>query len=71
MMLSLGGIVIGLLGAAAFTRYLEGMLFNVSPLDPSTFITVSFMFAAVAMRASYLPVRRAMRVDPCIGLRRE
>jgi len=68
-------IVIGLgagLAAAVFaTRYLEGLLFGLTPLDPKTFASVAFIFATVALIASYLPARRAMVVDPALTLRSE
>jgi putative ABC transport system permease protein len=65
------GIVLGLTGAAAVTRYLQGMLFGVTPLDPSTFVAVSLMFLLVATVASYVPARRATKVDPLVALRCE
>jgi predicted permease len=65
------GMFLGLAGAAAVTRYLEKMLFGLSPLDPTTFIAVSMVFGLVAMLASYIPARRATRVDPLVALRCE
>jgi predicted permease len=65
------GIAAGLAGAAASSRYLQGMLFGLTPLDPATFVTVSMVFAAVALLAAYVPARRATKVDPMIALRRE
>jgi predicted permease len=65
------GIVFGLAGAAAVTRYLEGMLYGLTPLDAATFLTVSLMFAAVVMLAAFIPARRATKVDPLIALRCE
>ena len=65
------GTVAGVLLAAAATRYLEGMLFGLTPLDPSTFIVVVVTFAAVATLAAYVPARRATRVDPVVALRGE
>jgi ABC-type antimicrobial peptide transport system permease subunit len=53
------GAAIGLLGAAAVTRYLESMLFELTPLDPSTFAAVAMLFLLVALLASYLPAARA------------
>jgi putative ABC transport system permease protein len=67
----LTGYVGGLAGAAAVTRYLEVLLFGLTPLDPSTFVAVTVMFAAVAMLASYVPARRATKVDPLVALRCE
>ena len=63
------GAAVGLLGAAAVTRYLESMLFEVTPLDPSTFVAVAVLFLLVALLASYLPAARASRVDPLVALR--
>ena len=65
------GVLCGLAGAAALTHYLEGMLFDLTPLDPLTFTTVAVLFAVVALLASYVPARRATRVDPLVALRTE
>ena len=65
------GIVVGVAGAAAVTRYLERMLFRVTPLDLPTFIAVPLLFAAVACVAAYIPARAATRVDPVVALRLE
>jgi putative ABC transport system permease protein len=71
LMLTAVGIVIGLVGAAAVTQYLDGMLFGVQPLDLTTFVAVSIVFAATATLAAFLPARRATRVDPLVALRYE
>jgi predicted permease len=65
------GVAAGLIAAAALTRSLLGMLFGVTPLDPTTFIAVSVAFALVTALASYVPARRAAKVDPLIALRYE
>jgi predicted permease len=65
------GMVLGLAAAAAGSRYLSGMIYGVSPLDPVTFLLVLVAFLLVAACASYLPARRAMNVDPLIALRQE
>ncbi|HYN09630.1 MAG TPA: ABC transporter permease [Vicinamibacterales bacterium] len=65
------GIGIGLAGATALTRYIEGMLYDVKPLDPVTYVAVVALFAAVTSIASYLPARRATRIDPLTALRYE
>jgi predicted permease len=65
------GIIIGLAGAAAVTQLLTSMLFGVKPSDPLTYATVIALLVGVALLASYIPARRAMRVDPMIALRYE
>jgi putative ABC transport system permease protein len=69
--LTIIGLGLGLAGAAAVTRYLEGLLFGLTPLDPVTFGAVTVLFAAIATVASYVPARRAATVDPLIALRCE
>ncbi len=63
------GIALGLAGATATTRYLRGMLFGITPLDPGTFIAVAVMFAIVAAVAAAIPAHRATKVDPLVALR--
>jgi len=65
------GAAIGLVGAAVVTRYLRSMLFELSPLDPSTFVAVPVLFLLVALLAAYLPAARASRVDPLVALRHD
>jgi putative ABC transport system permease protein len=65
------GVTAGVLGALGLTRYLEGMLYGITPLDAATYVVVAAAFAAVAALASYLPARRATRVDPLVALRYE
>jgi predicted permease len=71
MLLALAGIVVGLTLGAALTRLLSNQLYNLSPTDPLTFTSVSLFLMAVALVASYIPARRAMRVDPMVVLRYE
>ena len=65
------GISLGLFGAVGATRYLEAMLFGLTPLDLPTYAVVAFVFAAVAMLSSYVPARRATKVNPLVALRFE
>jgi predicted permease len=65
------GIGLGLGAALGLTRLMSALLYRVSVTDPATFIAGPVLFAAVALAASYLPARRAMRVDPAIALRAE
>jgi len=69
--LTLLGVGIGLAGAFALVRFLASLLFGVSTYDPLTFVSVPLLLAAVAMAASYVPARRAVRVDPLVALRYE
>jgi putative ABC transport system permease protein len=71
MRLTLIGVTAGLLGAAVMTRLLRGLLFEVTPADPLTYICVAALLSAVALLACYIPARRATKVDPMIALRYE
>jgi putative ABC transport system permease protein len=65
------GLVLGVSGALAATRLLASLLYGVRPADIITFLSVSLILLAVALIASYLPARRATRVDPIVALRYE
>jgi putative ABC transport system permease protein len=69
--LTLIGLVIGMVGAFAATRIIRSLLHDVSPTDPLTFVCVSFLLACVALLASYIPARRAAKIDPMEALRYE
>ncbi len=71
MAVVLGGVLIGLLGSVALTRFLQSFLFEVSPLNPLTFGTVSVAMVAVGLVAGFLPARRAAAVDPAFSLHEE
>jgi putative ABC transport system permease protein len=66
--LALIGVAIGLTGALGLTRFLSGLLYGVKPGDPLTFVAVSALLIAVALLASYLPARKAAKVDPLVAL---
>jgi predicted permease len=63
------GIAMGIAGALGLTRFMESLLFGVTPTDPATFVAVSALLTLVAAVASYIPARRATRVDPVRVLR--
>jgi putative ABC transport system permease protein len=67
----LAGLAVGTAGGLLLTRFLSGLLFGVGTTDPATFVATGGVLAAVALLASYLPARRAMRVDPMVALRYE
>jgi putative ABC transport system permease protein len=63
------GIAVGIAGALGLTRLMTTLLFHVSATDPATFVIVAALFLFVALAASYLPARRATRIDPMAALR--
>jgi putative ABC transport system permease protein len=65
------GVVLGLAGAFAVARFLASLVFGVSTHDVGTFLAVAVLLMVVAMAASWIPARRAMRVDPVVALRHE
>ena len=69
--MTLLGAGIGVLAALALTRFMAKMLFGVRPVDPVTFGVVTLLLCGIALFASYVPARRAMRVDPMVALRHE
>ena len=71
MRLAVIGLAIGVAGAVALTRVLRTQLYEVSPTDPTTFAGIVIILATVAAIASWLPARRASRVDPMVALRNE
>jgi ABC-type antimicrobial peptide transport system permease subunit len=65
------GLGAGLLTAIPATRLLRGLLYQVGPNDPATFVGIGAMLAAVAIVASYVPARRGTQVDPVVTLKAE
>jgi len=71
LVLAAAGVVVGLVGSLALSRAIAGLLFELSPTDPGTLAGVAALLTSVALLASYLPARRATRVDPITALRSE
>ena len=71
MVLAGFGIVIGIGGALALTRFLRSLLFEIKPTDPATFVSVAILLAIVAVAACWIPARRAMKIEPMEALRYE
>jgi len=69
--MTIAGVALGAIGAAALTRLLASFLFEVRPLDPATFASAAALLVGVALAASYVPARRASSVDPVVALRAE
>jgi ABC-type antimicrobial peptide transport system permease subunit len=66
---TVAGLCLGVIGSVAVSRYLQGVLFGITPLDPTTFVVVSAMFLVVAVLATLIPARWTTRVDPLVALR--
>ena len=69
--LALVGVTAGLIGAFGITGVIRSLLYNVTPMDPSSFAAGTLFLAGIAVLASYLPARRATNVDPIVALRNE
>jgi putative ABC transport system permease protein len=71
MQSAIAGVVIGIVAGLALTRLLSGLLFGVKPADGLTFAAVAAMLLLVSGFASFIPARRAMRVDPMVAMRQQ
>lgn len=69
--LTVFGVAVGLAGALLLTRVISSFLYGVTRTDPMTFVCVSLLLAGVALLASYIPARRAAKIDPMVALRYE
>jgi putative ABC transport system permease protein len=65
------GVSLGIAGSFALTRVLSQLLYGVSPTDPETFTAISLLISGVALLASYIPARRASKIDPIVALRNQ
>jgi ABC-type lipoprotein release transport system permease subunit len=71
MRLAMLGVLLGLIGAVTMTRWLAGLLYDVSATDPLTFAVIALLPMIVATLACWIPARRATKVDPLVALRCE
>ena len=69
--LTLIGVVVGLAAAFVLSRVMESLLFGITATDPATFVAIPFVLVAAATLASYVPARRATKIDPVMALRYE
>jgi predicted permease len=71
ILLTSAGVIIGLIGGAVASRFLVSLLYGIKPSDPLTLASVSLLLTAVALVASFIPARRAAKLDPAVALRHE
>ena len=68
-LLAVIGVVVGIVGALIATRFIQSWLFGIERMDPTTIVVTAVGLVVVAVGASYLPARRASRVDPLVAMR--
>ena len=71
LVLTCVGIAIGLGAAAGVARVMTSLLFDVSPVDPLTYVAVALLLMMATLMASYVPARRISRIDPAVAMRAE
>jgi putative ABC transport system permease protein len=71
MLTTVVGVAVGIAGSFVLTRAMQSLLFGVSPTDPVTLAGVALLLSFAALLASYIPARRATKVDPMVALRYE
>jgi putative ABC transport system permease protein len=71
MLITLIGVAMGLAAALAMTRIMQNLIFEVSPTDPATFALIALLMVSVALIATFIPARRATKVDPLQALHNE
>jgi len=71
MVLTIVGVVVGLVAALGASRWIASQLYDVAPHDPSTYVVMAVVLVAIAMAATFIPARRATRVNPIEALRHE
>ncbi len=69
--LSTAGVIIGILTAVGFARFMTAMLIGIEPTDPATFAVAAMLFVVIAAASSWLPARRATAIDPVVALQAE
>jgi ABC-type antimicrobial peptide transport system permease subunit len=71
VLIVIAGVGAGLLGSLVLTRFLQTLLFDIKPTDPLTFGALTILLASLALLASFIPARKASRIDPLVALRHE
>jgi putative ABC transport system permease protein len=64
-------LIIGVIAALVFTRFMQGLLFRVRATDPLTLLVIALLLGLIILMATYIPARRTARIDPMVSLRWE